>query len=181
LVCVVSQRSAKNEESLNIALTEGNYGIYFIDYQNEDMRNFISENVRKIPFSSVINLYPIEAQDNSIYCDGLAIPNPYFVPYVISGGHKFDQRIEVDFRNSTQDIFFELSTRSDSGGLVVRVTTEQDIGMDVDIIIFDPNNSQIAKGKDIGATETVVFKATRSGRYKVQLSYRNSIIRDLMS
>lgn len=53
--------------------------------------------------------------------------------------------------------------------------------MDVDITIFDSSKVQLARGMDIGATETVVFKATRSGRYKVQLSYRNSIIRDLMS
>lgn len=50
MVCVVSQRTAKNEESLNIALTEGNYGIYFVDYQNEQMRNFIADTVQRIPF-----------------------------------------------------------------------------------------------------------------------------------
>lgn len=66
-VCVVSQSTYKNEEILNIALTEGNYGIYFIDYQNERMRNFIAENVPKIPFSSIVYLYPVESQDNSIY------------------------------------------------------------------------------------------------------------------
>lgn len=145
------------------------------------MRNFIANNVKLIPFSSIINLYPVETQDNSIYCDGLAVPNPYFVPYVIAGGHKFDQRIEIDFRNTTQDIYFDVDTTGSTEGLIVRVTTEQDIGMDVDITIFDYSNNQIAKGKDIGATETVVFKAKSSGKYKVQLSYRNSIIRDLMS
>jgi hypothetical protein len=67
LTCIVSRRSAKNEESLSIAMTEGNYGIYFVDYQNEDIRNFIADNVRKIQFSTVINLYPIEAHDNSVY------------------------------------------------------------------------------------------------------------------
>lgn len=175
-VCVVSQKTAKNEESLNIGLTEGHYGIYFVDYQHRSLRNYIADTVAKIPFSFVMYLYPIEAQDNSIYCDGLSIPNPYYVPYQLSESMIFDQKIEVNLRNTTQDIYFDISVADVS---YIRVTTEQDIGMDVDIRVFDPSNNEIGKGKDIGATETIVCKVPSSGRYKVQLSYRNSIIRDL--
>lgn len=178
MVCVVSHRTAKNEESLHIALTEGSYGIYFVDYQNEGMRNYIADTVKKIPFSSVIYLYPVEAQDNSVYCDGLSIPDPYFVPYVITEKAIFDQKIEVNLRNATQDLYFNIDTEEIT---YVRVTTEQDIGMDVDIKIFDSSNTELARGKDIGATETAVAKVPIKGRIKVQLSYRNSIIRDLTS
>ena len=136
LVWVVSQRTAKNEERLNIALTEGEYAIYFIDYQNQDMRLFIAEHVRKIAFSSVINLYPIESESNSIYCDGLAVPNPYFIPYVISEDYKFDQRIEINFRNETQELYFDIDI-GQSQAMLLRVTTEDDIGIDIDIRVFD--------------------------------------------
>jgi hypothetical protein len=178
MVCVVSQRTSKNEEILNIALTEGNYGIYFIDYQNEGMRNLIADSVPLIPFSSIVYLYPVEAQDNSIYCTGLAIPDPYFLPYSITDKTIFDQRIEVDLRNTTQDIFLDFII---SESTYFRITTEQDIGMDVDLRVFNPTNEELGRAKDIGATETIVVKIPSSGRYKLQLIYRNSIIRDLMS
>lgn len=90
----------------------------------------------------------------------------------------FDQRIEVNLRNKTQDIYFDFQV---SGPTYFRVTTEQDIGMDVDIRVLNSNNVEIGKGRNIGATETVVVKVPSSGRYMIQLQYRNSIIRDLMS
>ena len=177
-VCIVSQKKEKNQETMNIAVTEGNYGIYFVDYQNTEVRNFIADNIQKIPFSFVAYLYPIESQENSIYCDGLAVPNPYFIPFVLVDDIIFDQKIEVDFRNTTQDFYFDINIQNPS---YLRVTTEQDIGMDVDIKIFDTNKNEIGNGKDIGSTETIVSKIPMSGRYKVQLNYRNSIIRDLNS
>ena len=177
-VCIISQKKEKNQETLNVALTEGSYGIYLIDYQNVEVRNFIADNIQKIPFSFIGYFYPIESQDNSIYCDGLAVPNPYFVPFILIDDVIFDQKIEVNLRNSTQDLYFDINIQNPS---YIRVTTEQDIGMDVDINIFDSNNNEIGNGKDIGATETIVSKIPTSGRYKVQLNYRNSIIRDLNS
>lgn len=100
------------------------------------MRLFIAEHVRKIAFSSVINLYPVESESNSIYCDGLAVPNPYFIPYVISEDYKFDQRIEINFRNETQELYFDIDIGQNQA-MLLRVTTEDDIGIDIDIRVFD--------------------------------------------
>ena len=74
-----SQKKEKNQETINITVTEGNYGIYFEDYQNTEVRNFITNNIQKIPFSFVAYFYQIESQENSIYCDSLSVPNPYFI------------------------------------------------------------------------------------------------------
>ena len=178
MTCVVSQKTGKNEESFHIALTEGDYALYFIDYQNEGMRNFIADSVPKIPFSSVMYFYPVEAQDNSIYCNGLAIPDPYFVPYDISEKTIFDQRIEIDLRNTSQELIFTVTVQHTA---FMRFTTEQDIGIDVDIKIYDDQNQLIGEGNDIGATETVIFQVSRAMNIRVLLTYRNSIIRDLTS
>lgn len=100
------------------------------------------------------------------------------MPYQITSKTTFDQRIEVNLRNSSQDIILNVEALEPT---YLRITTEQDIGMDVDIRIINPDNSEIGKAKDIGATETIVVKADKSGLYKVKLIYRNSIIRNLMS
>lgn len=142
------------------------------------MRNLIADSVSLIPFSSIVYLYPVEAQDNSIYCTGLAVPDPYFLPYSITEKTIFDQRIEVNLRNTTQDIFLDFIINEPT---YFRVTTEQDIGMDIDLRIIDSSNEELGRAKDIGATETIVVKIPSSGRFKLQLIYRNSIIRDLMS
>jgi hypothetical protein len=178
MVCVISHRSAKNEETLDIALTEGHYGIYLIDFQDAKTRNFIADNVKSIAFSTVINMYPIEDQEESIYCSGLSIPNPYHVPFPITERIVFDQRLEINFRTSSQLLLFDVVTTRTT---YLRITTEQDIGMDVDIRVTDSNKNILGKGKDIGATETLVVQVNSSGLIKITLTYRNSIVRDLQA
>ena len=96
----------------------------------------------------------------------------------MSEGYKFDQRIEINFRNDTQDLYFKFDIGSQNDAMIVRITTEENISMDIDIFVFDEAKNMLAKGTDF---ETVVFRITKSGKYMVQLSYRNSIIRDMQS
>ena len=109
--CAESEQISKNELSLDVILTNGDYQLVIFDQQDNSVRQWLRDDagLDRVPFTFELQAVPILQNEERVMCeDKLYLTDHFFQNRFIEGrkGHKFtfDDDIILSLVNSSQSL-----------------------------------------------------------------------------
>jgi hypothetical protein len=175
--CIETEQVGKNELSIDVILTSGDYQLTIFDQQENSVRRWLSGQggLTTVPFTFELQAVPIVQNEERTMCgDKLFLTESFIQSRFIDGkaGQRFsfDDMVIFSLMNATQKV--RITPEVD---MLLKMSSKEAYGVNMAMTLCTEEDCLVASSQ-VGNTEVLFATLTEGRSYYIQLDYSNSII-----